>query len=171
MQPNTFGLPIIPDNERERLAALAQYERASALPQGAFNHIAEMAVRMFEVPIALINLVREDVVYTLASTGEIAPGTEVPRGVSLCSLAILRPDPTIFRDALAEPCLLANPMVRGEFGLGFYAAAPLHTRDGHRIGAICLVDKQPRAFSESEQKVLESLARIVMEEMESRFPE
>ncbi len=170
MATNTFGRDIIPDNEHERLAALARYEQISLLPDGAFNHVAEMAVRMFDVPIALVNLVGAEVVHTIASSGEIPVGNEVVRGVSLCSLAVLSTEPTVFEDALAEPCLLSNPMVTDNLGMRFYAAAPLRTRDGFNIGAVCLIDQKARAFSASEQKVLEGLAQIVMEDIEARFP-
>ena len=167
---NTFDRPIIPANERERLAALARYEQVRDLPDGAFNHIAQMAVRLFDVPIAVVNLVGAEVVRTIAGEGELAVGTEIVRGVSLCSLAVLSDEPTVFENALEEPCLLMNPLVTGSFGLGFYAAAPLRTPDGFNIGAVCLVDKQPRVFTAGEQKVLEGLAQIVMEDMEARFP-
>ncbi len=170
MPINTFDRPIIPANERERLATLARYEQVGRLPDGAFNHIAEMAVRLFDVPIAVVNLVGAELVRTIAAEGEMAVGTELARGISLCSLAVLSDEPTVFEDALKEPCLLANPLVTGDFGLGFYAAAPLRTHDGYNIGALCLVDKQPRTFSIGEQKVLEGLAQIVMEDLEARFP-
>ncbi len=166
---NTFGLPIIPFDESKRLAALARYQVPRQSATGAFSHIAEMAVRMFDVPIALVNFVGDDVVLTVGAEGEVKAGTETPRGVSLCSLAVLKAEPTVFESALETPCLLANPMVTEDFGLRFYAAAPITTPDGYRIGAVCLVDKQPRTFTESEQKVLAGLAQIVMEEIETRY--
>ncbi len=166
---NTFGRPIIPATEPARLAALTRYVNGVLPPAAAFNHIAQMAARMFDVPIALVNLVGADDAEAVGAAGAIPVGNRVARGTSLCSLAILNDTPTVFADALAEPCLLANPMVTGELGLRFYAAAPLTTPDGHHIGAICLVDQHPRTFTASDQKVLEGLAQIIMEDMETRF--
>jgi GAF domain-containing protein len=163
---NTFGRPIIPDNEEQRLAKLRSLHILDTHEEnGTFKHIAAMAARMFDVPIALVNFVERDYVVTKARVG-LEGETEVSRGVSLCSLAVLRSDVTVFENAQQEPCLLANPLVIGEFGLRFYAAAPLTTFDGFRIGAVCLVDKEPREFSASDQKTLESLAAIVMDEIE-----
>ena len=166
---NTFiGVNIIPDNEAERLQRLRAYEILDAPPQGAFNHIAAMATHMFQVPIALISLVDSDRVWFKANIG--MEGVEsVPRGESLCSLAILSSDMTIFKDAENEPCLLANPLVSGNFGLRFYAGAPLTTSDGLNIGTICIVDKMPREFIESDQKMLANLASIVMDEIELNY--
>ncbi|MDB5263031.1 MAG: serine/threonine protein kinase, partial [Adhaeribacter sp.] len=74
----------------------------------------------------------------------------------------------VYKNASTEPCLLANPLIAGEFGLRFYAGAPIKTSDGHSIGAVCVVDKEPRDFSEADQRVLEHLAAIVMDELERR---
>ncbi|RDC65024.1 GAF domain-containing protein [Adhaeribacter pallidiroseus] len=92
--------------------------------------------------------------------------TEVERGVSLCSLSILNYDLTIFPDATKEPCLLANPLVAGDFGLRFYAAAPLTTPDGYNLGSVCLVDKAPRNFNAVDADMLTHLAELVMKELE-----
>lgn len=162
---DTFG---IPENEEERLAKLRSFHALDTYEEeGTFKHIAAMASRMFEVPIALVNFVERDYVVTKARVG-LDGETKVSREISLCSLAVLRTNVTVFENAREEPCLLANPMVTGELGLQFYAAAPLTTADGYNIGALCIVDKEPREFSESDQKVLQNLAAIVMDEVEKR---
>jgi GAF domain-containing protein len=166
---NTFiGINIIPDNEEERLSKLQDYEILDTPKEGAFNHLAAMAAHMFKVPIALISLVDADRVWFKANVG-MENVKSVPRGESLCSLAILNSEPTIFEDAVNEPCLLANPLVSGNFGLRFYAGAPLVTKDGLNIGTFCIVDKQPREFPESDQKMLQQMASIVMDEIELRY--
>lgn len=168
---NSFDRPIIPANEAERLAELRRLYSSNRYQEaGSFKHIAAMASRMFEVPIALVNLVEDHSVITMTGTG-IEAGTEVPRGVSLCSLAILNDNVTIFQNAKTEPCLLANPMVHGEFGVQFYAAAPLKTSTGTNIGAICIIDKKPKLFSEIDQRILENLATVIVEELEKKAQE
>ena len=163
---NTFGIPIIPHNEEERLAKLRSLNILDThREEGPFKHIASMAARMFNLPIALVNLVESEYVHTKSNTG-IDVTEPIPRGTSLCSLAVLREGATVFQNALEEPCLLANPMVTGGMGLRFYAAAPLTTRDGYNIGALCIVDTEPREFSEAEQRILENLASVVMDNIE-----
>jgi GAF domain-containing protein len=159
---NSFAKPIIPDNEEDRLQALGYYEIVDTLPEGFFNNLAHIIARSFETPIALVSLVDREQVFFKANVG--MPGTtHVSRGVSLCSLAILDDEPTIFEDATKEPCLIANPLVAGEFGLRFYAGAPITTPDGFNIGTVCVVDKQPRSFSELEQELLVQFAKSAME--------
>src|SRR5438309_4065060 len=136
---NSFGFPIIPANETERLASLKAYEILDSGPEIFFDNLAQIMARCFNVPIALISLVDEERVFLKARVG--MPETQyVPRGISLCSLAVLDHRPTVFENALKEPCLLANPLVAGEFGLRFYAGAPITTPDGHNIGTVCVVD-------------------------------
>ena len=164
---NTFDRPIIPANEEERLAKLHSLNIIDTYDEhGPFKHIAAMASRMFDVPIAIVNLVDKDQVVSIASEGMGYGKDYVPRGTSLCSLAILNSHATVFEDAKQEPCLLANPLVHGQFGLQFYAAAPLVTSDGYKIGALCIVDKKPKTFSELDQRILGNLASIVVEEIE-----
>ncbi|AKQ47596.1 serine/threonine protein kinase [Rufibacter radiotolerans] len=163
---NTFGIPILPNNEEESLAKLRSLYLLNAYQEeGEFNHIAAKASNMFNVPIALVNLVDSAYVLTKASAGLEAVAS-VLSGTSLCSLAILKDGTTVFENAVEEPCLLANPMVTGEFGLRFYEAAPLNTSDGYNIGALCILDKEPRVFSQTDQRILQNLASVVMENIE-----
>ena len=67
-----------------------------------------------------------------------------------------------------QKCLAANPLVAGEFGLRFYAGAPLHTQDGYNLGAMCIVDKEKREFSKEQEASLQDLADLVMAELELR---
>ena len=158
---NTFGIPIIPANEEKRLKALDSYEILNTLPEGFFNNLARIVAKTFDMPIALISLVGKNEVFFKANVG--MPGeTNVDRGVSLCSLAILSEEPTIFEDATKEPCLLANPLVAGDFGLKFYAGAPIVTPDGYNIGTVCVVDKKTRAFSEADQELLVQFSESAM---------
>jgi hypothetical protein len=57
----------------------------------------------------------------------------------------------------------------GEFGLQFYAAAPLVTSRGFRLGTICLLDKNKRYLNTDQQEQLKLMADIVIDEMEIRL--
>jgi len=165
---NTFGKNIIPENENERIAALKRYKILGSPPENAFDHVAKLTARIFGVPISLVSLVDSAEVFFKANVG-MGKVRNTPRGVSLCSLAVLDPEVTVFEDARIEPCLLANPLVAGEFGLQFYAGAPITTHDGMLIGTLCVVDKKPRTFTEHDRAVLANLAHIVMDEIELRL--
>ena len=72
-------------------------------------------------------------------------------------------------NAIEDPRTLANPLVCGNFGLRFYAAAPLQTKDGHNIGNICVIDKKPRYLNSEQISLLYDMGRIVVDEFELRL--
>lgn len=165
---NTFGKEIVPENDEARLHALYRYEILDSPPEGAFDKIAKLAQSIFKVPIALVALVDQERVFFKANMG-MGNTKNVNRGVSLCSLAVLQQEVTVFENASDDPCLLHNPLVAGSFGLRFYAGAPITTQDGYHVGTVCIVDHKPRSFSEEQRNILAQLASLVMNELELRL--
>jgi GAF domain-containing protein len=165
---NSFGINLIAEEEEARLAALYRYEILDTVAEGPFDRVAAFAAARFQVPIAVVSLVDKYRVWYKAALG-LGNLREVPRGDSLCSLVVLNEAATVFRDALEEPCLLANPFVAGEFGLRFFAGAPIKTTDGYKIGAVSIIDKIPREFTPQQQADLQNLAAFVMEEIRLRL--
>lgn len=165
---NFFGKEIIPENETERLQTLQRYRLIDSLPDGYFNRLANIIARTFGVPIALVSIVEKSEVQFAGNFG-MTDTRKASRGMSLCSLAVLDDSPTIFKDALKEPCLLSNPLVSGEFGLRFYAGAPIMTSDNFAIGTVCVVDKLPRDFGDADKQLLQYFAHLAMQEIETRF--
>ncbi|MEO6541244.1 MAG: GAF domain-containing protein [Ferruginibacter sp.] len=165
---NTFNKELIPANDKLRLEALAYFEILNELPDRYFSNLAQIIALAFNSEIALVSLVGENDVYFKGNYGMEGTG-KLDRGTSLCSLAILDPEPTIFNDAFKEPCLLSNPLVIGEFGLRFYAGAPIITSEGFTMGTVCIVGKEPREFSQQEKDLLILFAKNAMIELESRI--
>lgn len=137
-------------------------------PDGAFDRLTSLAVRLFDVPIALVTVVDEDRIWFKSRHGLDAL-TELPRDPGLCASAICQDEPYIVEYARNDPRSMANPLVAGEFGLQFYAAAQLRTREGYNLGTFCLLDRKPREFSAAERQTLVTLAEIVVDELELRL--
>lgn len=76
--------------------------------------------------------------------------------------------PLIIHYAEEKKCLLNNPIIAAEFGLKFYASAPLITPDGFAIGVLAIVDTKPRAFTSEQIQSLKDMADMVMKEIENR---
>ncbi len=167
MIENTFGINIIPENDPQRIEALKRYHIMDTPAEDSFDNIAKLCTQIFNVPISLVSLVDAERVFFKANVG-MGNAKEANRGKSLCALAVLDPKVTVFEDALKEPCLLANPNVTGDFGLRFYAGAPLITSDGFMIGTLCIIDKSPKDFSKEQQAILQGMARAIMDQIELR---
>ncbi len=158
---------IIPHDEEARLAAVRRYQILDTPPDGAFDRVTRLAARLFNVPISIVSIVDEDRIFFKSRHG--IDVEQVGRDPGLCASAILQHEPLIVPDASLDPHSLVNPLVAGNFGLRFYAGAPLRTLDGHNLGTLCVIDKQPRAVSDVDATTLKDLAAIVVHELEFRL--
>jgi signal transduction histidine kinase len=158
---------ILPSFEAERLKAVGRYDILDTPPDGAFDRITNLAARFFKVPISIVSIVDHDRIWFKSHLG--VEVKQIGREPGLCASAILQDEAYIVKDARVDPRTLANPLVAGEFGLQFYAAAPLITKDGFRLGTLCVIDYKPRDITEAEKATLQDLAAIVMDELELRL--
>lgn len=157
-------IPLTPSTESERMTAVRRYDILDTPPDGAFDRITALAARRFGVPISIISIVDEDRIWFKSRHG--VPVEQIGRDPGLCASAILSNDPHIVTDASIDPRSLANPLVAGDFGLRFYAGVPLTTSDGHNLGTLCIIDKNPRPIDEGQIADLKDLASVVMDQME-----
>jgi len=165
---NLVMTPALANTETQRLDKLKTFNILDSQPEHPFNIIAVEACHTFNTPIAIVSLVDKYRVWYKASVG-MNGIKEVLREDSLCSMVILQDAVTVFNEALKEPCLLSNPFVAGEFGLRFFAGAPIITSDGFRLGAVCVIDKKPRKFTEGDKLILENMASQAMQEIMNRL--
>lgn len=78
--------------------------------------------------------------------------------IVLCRTRVCCPSARRFKD---------NPYVNGKLGnIVFYAAAPLVTSRGHRLGSLCVVDYRPREFDAECCNMLANFAEIVVRDTE-----
>ncbi len=167
LDPIAVGGETAAEVEDERLEAVRSYDILDTPPDGAFDRITELAARLFAVPISIVSIVDTDRIWFKSHHG--VETEEIPRDPGLCASAILADDTYVVEDALADPRTLANPLVAGSLGLRFYAAQPLVTAEGHRLGTLCIIDRQPRELSEEEAATLRTLAATVMDSLELRL--
>lgn len=154
--------------ERERLEAVRRCRILDTPPDGTYDGVTALAASIFRVPVALVTIVDEDRIWFKSRFG-LDGIAEIPRDPGLCSSAICSDDVYVVESARFDPRTLSNPLVAGEFGLQFYAAAPLVTTSGFRLGTLCIVDREPRELSGAEASMLETLAALVTGDLELRL--
>ncbi|MCX2450229.1 GAF domain-containing sensor histidine kinase [Pedobacter sp. PLR] len=153
--------------EEERIKALKRYSILDTPPDGSFDKLTKLAATLLKVPIAIVSLVDTDRIWFKSKYGVEAQ--QIDRDEGLCASVIFSDDLYLVEDAAIDPRTLANPLVAGSFGLRFYAAVPLRTRDGFNLGTFCVIDKSPRTLTEEEEQILRDLRDIVMDQIELRL--
>ena len=159
---------IIPHNDNERLKKLHGYEILYTPPEEAFDKIAKLAAQIFGTPGAFITFVDKDKVF-FKSNVSLLEGNVVERKDSLCSLAILEDNLTMFNDTHQIPDLLESPHVSAPGGIRFYAGSPLKTSEGHQLGTLCVTDSVPRKATQEQLNMLRTLSSVVVDQLELRL--
>lgn len=161
-------MPAKKISETQRLQALHNYRILDTRPEAAFDRLTRIAAAHYDAPIVLVSLVDESRQWFKSRLGLNV--CETPREISFCTHAIRSDEPLIINDASAHPAFANNPLVTGPPHIRFYAGSPLIADSGARLGTLCIIDHEPRPdFGRADAGVLDSLAALVVDEMELRL--
>ena len=158
-KPHDVSHPI-PENEAERLNTLRGYEILDTHPEDRFDDLTRLAASICGTPIALVSLVDEDRQWFKSKVG--LETSQTRREDAFCAHAIMSQDLLVVTDASQDPRFAANPLVQGEPHIRLYAGAPLTAPNGHHLGALCVIDREPRQLSGEQLESLRLLSRQVM---------
>ncbi len=161
--------------ERDRLAALRSYQVLDTLPDPAIDAVAAAAADALQAPVGLVTLLDEHRQWFKAAPGlQQLLGQELcetPRQQSFCAYVVAAERPLLVPDATRDVRFADNELVTGPAHLRFYAGAPLIGRDGLPLGALCVLDNQPRELGSSGLALLVELAGAVTGLLELRRSE
>ena len=157
--------PEFPENEASRVSDLKSLSILDTLPEERFDRLTRMSKRLFDVPIALVSLVDENRQWFKSCMG--LDVRETPRDISFCGHAILGKDVFVIPDASKDPRFSDNPLVVNAPDIRFYAGCPLKSLNGSKLGTLCIIDREPREFSEDDIETLKDLAAMVEQELDA----
>lgn len=153
-------VPKLPENESERQKAVNKYKNLHSLSNESYDNITSLVASICNMPISLISIIDEDKNYFKSSFG--LETEENLRSLSFCGHAINDSEAiTIVNDSRIDERFCNNPFVLNGSAI-FYAGVPLTTKDGYKIGTLCVFDDKPRQLDDNQKKALKILAEQVM---------
>jgi adenylate cyclase len=154
--------------ERDRIAALTRYNILDTPAEEEYDRLVEVASYICGTPISFISLMDFDRQWFKSIKGVAV--AQVDRDVALCKYLIQDDEQTLMEvpDLALDARFRDNPQVTGALGLRFYAGTILKSRDGFRLGTLCVIDQQPRHLTTAQKDCLQTLAGEVVAHLEMR---
>jgi two-component system sensor kinase FixL len=154
-------------NEHERIEALKRYDLLDTAPDLALDSLTQAASKLCDAPMALITLIDSNRQWFKSRVG--IDLKETPRDIAFCAHTITHPNElTVIEDMTHDDRFRDNPFVTGEVHVRFYAGQPLLTPDGYALGALCVLDRQPKKLSAVQREGLGHLATAISTLIEER---
>ena len=157
-------------HRQRRLDALYRTALMDTPAEEAFDRLSRLATRVIGVPVGLVTLVDRDRQFFKSCVGLPPPWCDMrqtPLTHSFCMHVVATGEPLIIQDARLHPVLRDNLAV-DQLGVVAYAGMPLTASEGETIGTFCVIDTQPRVWTDEDLYVLEALGTSVMTEIELR---
>jgi GAF domain-containing protein len=165
----SLAFPALADPDR--LAELAATGLADGRSDEVFDRFARIAASLLDAPVSYVSLVGSDRQVMPGAVVLDAPDTEPSREIelrgSICSFSVATGDETVIPDVRSDPLVRANETVQN-LPIRAYAGWPLTTDGGHVLGNLCVMDRQPRDWTDHEVRMLRDLASLVLEELRHR---
>ncbi len=157
--------PALPEDEHERLATLTSLTILDSAPDERFDRLTRIAVKLFNVPVALVSIVDKNRQWFKSCQG--LDMIQTPRHISFCGHAILGDGAFVVEDTHNDERFVDNPLLIGQQHIRFYAGYPIRYLDGTKLGTLCIKDSIPRQFSDEDRLILRDLATIVEHEIQA----
>ncbi|MFN7025173.1 MAG: EAL domain-containing protein [Pseudorhizobium sp.] len=149
-------------HEEKRLHALTSLNLLDTPASESFDRITRMASLIFQLPIAAVSLTDSDRQWFKSKIG--VDHDTIPRRQAPCAQVAESAEFLVIEDFELDARYCDSLL--GMNGMRFYAGAPLTTRDGYSLGALCVLGTEPRKITQAEATALQDLASMVMAQIE-----
>ncbi len=168
MKNHTMSKPPMILNDSLRVQSLHDLEILDTPEEDEYTNIVLLSSAICKTPIAIISLLDDSRQWFKAKVG--VSETQTDRDTSFCGHAVAQEN-NFFQveDALKDVRFFDNPRVVAGLKVRFYAGVQLISRDGFKIGMLCVNDIKPNALMDEQIFALQVLADSVTKLMELRF--
>jgi PAS domain S-box-containing protein len=165
--PFNLYAKLIPMNKEQRLKVVKQFEKLNLEYNKELKHTVAFAAKLCSSPVAMITLLDEETQWIKVKKGITIE--QVPGKVSFCRQAVKHNHLFVINDTHQDERFCGHPSVTGGPKTRFYAAAPLTTSEGHRVGTLCVMDSKPHELSDQQKLILKILAKHAIGVMELKL--
>lgn len=158
-----------PADDAERVAALHGTDFLNQALRDDLDAIAKRAADAFDVSFAMVSAIDADKEIIIGQSRPLAgferdefERTILPRQDAICDHVVSGGETLVIADTERDPRFSDNAVV-SKWQLRFYAGAPLRSADGFVLGALCILDTDPRTIGQRELDLLEKLAGDAVE--------
>ncbi len=170
-----FPVPQAPANTQNlrdprRLNTLKSLMLMDTPTEQIFDRLTRLASRLVNAPVSLVSLVDGDRQWFKSAVGLPEPWAsqrQTPLSHSFCQHVVNSQSPLVVNDARRVDFLKTNLAITDLSVIG-YLGMPLTTSDGHTLGSFCVIDDQPRQWTDNEIEILEDLAATAISLIEMR---
>ena len=154
----------------QRLRAVRSSGLADSPPEECFDGLTRLAAETVGAAAAFLSVIDERGDFYKSIFGFADPLASSRRltGETFCHHALVNEGMLVIDDARRNPDYQHVPTIRS-LGVIAYVGVPIESPDGHALGAFCVIDTKPRAWSSREIETILLLARATMREIEARF--
>jgi hypothetical protein len=140
--------------ERRRAAGVAATGLTGSDGSERYDKITRAARDLFDVPLALVNLVDDSTIETISGQ----PGGDrwvTPFGAAFCEVTVRQARPLIVPNTADDERFRDRSAVV-ENGIRFYAGIPLSLEDETAVATLCLLDTAPRTLAPEDEHRLQA---------------
>lgn len=154
------------NREVVRLNILRRYYVSEGLPDVAFDDLTALAVQLCKTPIAALVFLEADQLLVASHIGLYL--ADLPRHLTFCNTLLETGSDLLVPDLRLDARFQQHPLVTRFPNVRFYAGVPLLTADGYLLGALEVMDWEPRVLEARQWEALQALARQAMAQLELR---
>jgi GAF domain-containing protein len=157
-------------HDPNRLARLEELMLLDTPAEESLDRLTRLASKIVNTRVSLVTLIDANRQFFKSQFGlpePLASARQTPLSHSFCQYTLGTNEPLVVTDARRHPILKNNPAI-ADLNVIAYLGMPLTTTDGVALGAFCVMDDKPRAWTEREIEIACELGVSAMTEIELR---
>lgn len=154
----------------DRMKVLFELSLINAPEETIYNKITVFASEAIGTPVSLVSMVASDYQFFKSQVGLPEPWKSkrrTPLSHSFCQHVVKENKPLIISDARQNDLVKNNLAIRDLNVIG-YLGIPLTLEDGKSLGSLCVIDSNPRDWTQTEIDIMTELASIMTKEFDTR---